>query len=376
MFMTEKSLETFLSRAGIQVNGNRPDDMRIVDLRFYKQWFFEPSLAVGESYMEGWWECDRLDELFFKLCRYYPNESLYPLSRWFTKFKNTLLNMQTPMRSKKVAEKHYNLGNRLYAAMLGPSMAYTCGYWKNADTLDQAQLNKFDLICRKIQLRKGDKVLELGCGWGSFAKFAAENYECEVVAVNISTEQVRYAQQICAHLPVNVVLCDYRDTHVYNPHQMKFDKVVSIGLCEHVGIKNYRSLMQIVKENMKETGLFLLHTIGKNESSAYVDPWINRYIFPNGMLPSIAYLSHAMENLFVIEDLHNFGADYDKTLMAWRHHFVDNWPELRLEYDEKFYRMWTYYLLSCAGAFRARSIQLWQFVLSPNGHLGGYESLR
>ncbi|MGZ3633058.1 MAG: cyclopropane fatty acyl phospholipid synthase [Parachlamydiaceae bacterium] len=376
MFLTEKSLGTFLSRAGIQVNGDRPDDMRIVDPRFYKQWFFEPSLAVGESYVEGWWECDRLDELFFKFCRYYPNESAYPLSRWFTKFKNTLLNMQTPMRSKKVAEKHYDLGNRLYAAMLGPSMAYTCGYWKNADTLDQAQLNKFDLICRKIQLKKGDKVLELGCGWGSFAKFAAENYECEVVAVNISKEQVRYAQQICAHLPVSVALCDYRDTHVYNPHQTMFDKVVSIGLCEHVGVKNYRSLMQIVKENMKDTGLFLLHTIGKNESSAYADPWINRYIFPNGVLPSVAYLSKAMENLFVIEDLHNFGADYDKTLMAWHHHFVYHWPELCLEYDARFYRMWTYYLLSCAGAFRARSIQLWQFVLSHNGLLGGYESVR
>lgn len=377
MFITEKSLKQFLKKAGIEVNGNHPYDLRICDPLFYKQWFFEPSLVAGESYIRGWWECDQLDELFFQLSRHYQNKIVNtPPSTFFSYLKNLFLNMQSRVRSQKVAETHYNLGNDLYAAMLGSTMAYTCGYWKHATSLDQAQLDKFELVCRKMNLKQGEKILELGCGWGSFAKFAAENYGCEVVAVNISTEQVRYAGESCAHLPVKIHLCDYRDSHIYNPNKILFDKIVSIGLCEHVGAKNYRSFMRIARENMKETGLFLLHTIGKNESNTYVDPWINKYIFPNGMLPSMAYLTEAMENIFVVEDLHNFGSDYDKTLMAWHHNFITHWPKLRSQYGDKFYRLWTYYLLSCAGVFRARGMQLWQFVLSPTGVLEGYESIR
>jgi cyclopropane-fatty-acyl-phospholipid synthase len=377
MLGTEKAVEQFLNKAGIELNGNQPFDIRVLDSRFYKQSFLEPSLAVGESYTAGWWECDQLDELFFKVTRHYQNQNTLPtLSALISYFRNTFMNLQSRGRSKQVAEIHYNLGNNLYQAMLGPTMAYTCGYWKRATTLDQAQQDKFDLVCRKIDLQQGDTVLELGCGWGSFAKYAAEKYGCKVVAVNISTEQVKFAREICAHLPVEVFLCDYRDSKVYNPNKVTFDKIVSIGLCEHVGQKNYHSFMHIAQENLKESGLFLLHTIGKNESSRYVDPWINRYIFPNGMLPSVKYLAESMENLFVLEDLHNFGADYDKTLMAWHQNFVEHWPELHLQYGDEFFRLWNYYLLSCAGAFRARSMQLWQLVLSPKGLLGGYTSVR
>ena len=231
-------------------------------------------------------------------------------------------------------------------------------------------------FAKKVDLKPGDKVLELGCGWGSFAKFAAENYDCQIVAVNIATEQINYAKESCKGLPIEFLLCDYRDSHIYNPSKIKFNKVVSIGLCEHVGYKNYRHFFEIARSNIKDDGLFLLHTIGRNVTSNYVDPWINKYIFPNGMLPSIKQLGSNVENLFIVEDLHNFGADYDKTLMAWKSNFDTHWNELSKRYDEQFYRMWTYYLLSCAGTFRARDMQLWQFVLSPKGKIDGYRSLR
>lgn len=373
----KKFIAAFLDRAGVELNGSRPFDVRVTNPELYKRHLWKPSLVLGEAYTDGWWECDQLDELFFRICRCYRNQSDYDtlFVMWDT-LMGAFFNLQTKWRSKQVAELHYNLGNNLYSAMLGPTMSYTCAYWKNATSLDQAQLNKFDLICRKINLKERDIVLELGCGWGSFAKFAAENYGCRVVGVNISKEQILFAKESCTNLPVEFYLCDYRDTKIYNPKNLVFDKVVSIGLCEHIGHKNYRVFMQIALQNLKESGLFFLHTIGKHETYYSVDPWINKYIFPNGMLPSVALLAKSMEQLFIIEDLHNFGTDYDKTLMAWHNNFVRYWPSLKQHYDEAFYRRWNYYLLSCAGGFRARAMQLWQFVLSPHGVLGGYESIR
>jgi len=375
--LTKKLISEPLQKAGVTLNGSKPYDIRVYDERLYKWLMLEPSLAAGEGYMQKWWDCDQLDEFFFRLWRNNQNTNFY--NTWadtFRRFTNILFNRQSRKRSLNVAEKHYNLGKDLYTSMLGKSMAYTCGYWKNAKTLDQAQVDKYDLVCRKINLKKGDRVLELGSGWGTFAKFAAENYGAKISAVNISIEQVRYAQEINKGLPVELYLCDYRDVNVYNPKKKPFDKVVSIGLCEHVGLHNYRKFMKIALDNLEESGLFLLHTIGRNNSAYFVDPWINKYIFPNGMLPSLKQLTEAMENLFVLEDLHNFGPDYDKTLMAWHRNFVEHWPQLQHHYDETFYRMWNFYLLSCAGGFRARGMQLWQMVLSPKGVFGGYESVR
>ncbi len=371
-------MSDFLEKAGVKLNGSRRFDLKVCNSLFYKQnLLFQPSLKIGEAYMKGWWECDRLDEFFFKICRHYNHNEMYSLpASLLSLLKNTLFNLQNEMRSRQVAEQHYNLGNDLYAAMLGSSMAYTCGYWKDVNSLDKAQFNKFDLVCRKLRIQPGDHILELGCGWGSFAKFAAENYGCKVIGVNISTEQVNFAQKSCAHLPVKVHLCDYRNIEIYNPKGIQFDHIVSIGLCEHIGPKNYNLFMKIARKNLKEDGLFLVHTIGKNITDYYVDPWINKYIFPNGILPSLAQLSTAIENVFILEDLHNFGADYDKTLMAWHSNFIRNWPLLNKYYDETFFRLWNYYLLSCAGAFRARGMQLWQMILSPKGLIGGYQSVR
>lgn len=376
--MPANSLITnFLESAGVTVDGKQPHDIRVHDPRLYKRLQTQGSLGAGEGYMEGWWDCDQLDELFYRICRNKIDGSFN--KKWIVLGKtimNTMVNLQTRFRSLRVAEEHYNLGNDLYERMLGPTMAYTCAYWKNAKNLDEAQNNKFDLICRKVGMKPGDRVLELGCGWGTLAKYAAENYGVQVVAANISVEQVNYAKKNCQGLPIEFFLCDYRDDHVYNPSGKKFDHVMSVGLCEHVGIKNYRTFIETARRNIKEDGLFLLHTIGRNDTSHFVDPWISKYIFPNSILPSVKLLSAAIENQFIIEDLHNIGADYDKTLMEWWKNFNSNWESLKDQYDEKFFRLWNYYLLSCAGGFRARSMQLWQIVLSPNGVMGGYDTVR
>ena len=361
---SQRLIQDILDTAGIELNGRNPWDIQVHDKRFYSRLLKNPSLSAGESYMDGWWDCDRLDELF---CRIMIAQSQIKFRDWhflFRNLKNYIFNLQTIKHSREVAKTHYDLDNQLYIRMLGASMAYTCAYWKDASCLDQAQNNKYDLVCHKLSIKPGDNILELGCGWGGFAKFAATKYACTITSVNISEQQVMFARELCAGLPITVHQADYRDMTLYNSRNIQFDKVVSIGMCEHIGSKNYAGFMRIAHEQLKNNGLFLLHTIGNNKTYGSLDPWINKYIFPNGAIPSIKQLGGSMENYFVMEDWHNFGKDYDKTLMAWYENFNTNWPELSARYDQRFYRMWVYYLLSCAGTFRARDLQLWQIVLS------------
>jgi cyclopropane-fatty-acyl-phospholipid synthase len=254
--------------------------------------------------------------------------------------------------------------------MLDKRKAYTCGYWKNARNLDEAQEAKLDLVCRKLNLKPGQKILDIGCGWGCFAKFAAEKYGVSVTGVTVSKEQINLGRKLCAGLPVEMLLQDYRDIKGI------FDHIVSIGMFEAVGYKNYRSFMKLVSDHLKDNGLFLLHTIGTNVSAKTTDKWIDKYIFPNGMMPSIQQIGAAIEKIFIMEDLHNFGTYYDKTLMAWFENFDNNWSKLKPKFDERFYRMWKYYLLMCAGSFRARANQLWQIVLSKKSINDGYLSVR
>ena len=297
------------------------------------------------------------------------------LEDWQTKWlalKGWILNRQTKSRSSEVALQHYDLGNDIYQAMLDRRMQYTCGYWKNANTLEQAQENKLRLICRKIQLQPGMTVLELGGGFGGLAHFMASEYGCHVVSYNISAEQVAYGREWCRGLPVRFEHKDYREAV---NESGAFDRVVSIGLCEHIGLKNYPTFFKLAHQKLRAEGLFLLHTIGNNESNSCTDAWMDKYIFPNGMIPSIAQLGAAMERQWVVEDWHNFGPDYDKTLIAWWHNFDQAWPALQHSYGERFYRMWKYYLLACAGGFRARKLQLWQIVLSK-GDIPEYTPVR
>ena len=351
-----------LAEAGISNNGSDPWDIQVHDEQFYQRVLHDTDLGFGESYMDGWWDCEALDECLRRIFEAQIERRLKEDWKMFGYMaKNMLFNRQTRSRAPKVAEQHYDLGNDLYRAMLDARLCYTCGYWKNAETLDQAQEAKLELICRKINLSSGMAVLELGCGWGSFAKYAAEKYDAKVVGVNICTEQVRLARELCADLPVEIRQQDYRDV------EGSYDAVISIGILEHVGYKNYRSYMETVDRCLKDDGIAFIHTIGGNTSNSHSNRWIDKYIFPNGMLPSIAQIGAAMEGLFVMEDWHNIGPDYDTTLMAWYDNFERSWPRFKAEYGERFYRMWRFYLLGCAGAFRARGQQLWQIVMTKPG---------
>lgn len=362
-------VKELLKLADIKVNGKRDHDIQVKDPRFYNRVLAGGSLALGESYMDGWWDCKALDKFFFKILKAKLDQKIKPASLAFHVIKAKLLNQQTKQRSKKVAQDHYDLGNDLYERMLDKHMQYTCAYWKNAKNLDEAQENKLKLVCDKLHLKPGMTVLELGGGFGGLATYMAKHYDCNVISYNISKEQVKYAREKSKGLPVKFIQADYREA------KGTFDRVVSVGMCEHVGYKNYASFMKLAHDRLKDDGLFLLHTIGSNTSTKHTDRWIDKYIFPNSKLPSINQLSKAAEGKFIIEDLHNFGQYYDNTLMAWHENFNTHWNELKDKYGERFKRMWDYYLLSCAGSFRARAIQLWQFVLSKE-LVGGYTPVR
>jgi len=369
-FVTE-----LLKKANVTIGGSRPQDITIHNERTFNRVIRYGTLGLGEAYMDDWWDANQLDVFIEKvLGARLDAEIEINLASIITIARSFLFNQQVGKNSFKVGEAHYDIGNDLYGAMLDKRMVYTCGYWNSpageAKTLDEAQEAKLDLVCRKIGLTKGDRVLDIGCGWGSFAKYAAEKYGASVVGITVSKEQDALAREKCMGLPVEISISDYRDV------DEQFDHIVSLGMFEHVGVKNYHGYFKIIRRCLKNKGLFLLHTIGDNVSRTSGDPWTEKYIFPGGMLPSIPQIGKAAEGIFVIEDWHNFGADYDKTLMQWFKNFDTVWPKLREKYGDRFYRMWKYYLLVCAGAFRTRNIQLWQIVLSKNGVPGGYRSVR
>ncbi len=243
---------------------------------------------------------------------------------------------------------------------------------KHISQMAQLNLHRRNFGCRYFaaNLQPGQRILDIGSGWGGFVKYAAQKYGVSAVGVTISKEQKAYAQNSCQGLPVEFRFQDYR---LLNE---KFDHIISIGMFEHVGQKNYQEYMQVARRCLKDGGLFLLHTIGGLQDARDTDPWLGKYIFPNSMLPSLPQITKSCQDSFVIEDVHNFGADYDKTLMAWNKNFQEHWPTFAQKYGQTFYRMWQYYLLSCAGLFRARKIELWQVVLSPKGVRGGYTSVR
>jgi cyclopropane-fatty-acyl-phospholipid synthase len=365
-----RRVDQILEGTDVKIDGDRPWDLRVLDDRLYARVLSDGTLGFGEAYMDGWWDCDAIDEMIDRLLRHDVRSKLGMNTALIRDAVHArLVNRQDKRRAFHIGERHYDIGNDLYRAMLDRRMVYTCGYWKDATNLDEAQEAKLDLVCRKIGLKPGQRVLDIGCGWGSFAKFAAEKYGAHVVGVTVSKEQIKLGQELCHGLPVEFRLRDYRDVHE------TFDHIISLGMFEHVGYKNYREYFRVARRCLKDDGLFLLHTIGGNVSAKSTDPWIDKYIFPNSMIPSAAQITSAAEGLFVMEDWHSFGADYDKTLMEWYRNVEARWNELH-DYDERFRRMWRYYLLSCAGSFRARVNQLWQVVYSKKGIMGGYTSLR
>ncbi len=377
--MTAKqTLSGLLDTAGIRINGDRPWDLSIHDERLYQRILAEGSLGAGEAYMDGWWDVDQLDEFFTRIQRARLETKLRHPATLIDIVFSRIGNRQSRRRSRQVAAQHYDLPSRLYERMLGETMQYTCAYYgvdgQQLDSLDAAQRNKLALIASKLDLEPGMRVLELGGGFGELARYLAAEHGCELVSYNISRQQVEFARKRCEGLPVDIRLKDYRDVA---QDSGQYDRVVSIGLMEHVGPANHRGFFEIVKGRLKPGGLALIHTIGGNESRTRADAWISKYIFPGGVMPSEVQLSQAKEGLFVLEDWHNFGPDYDRTLMAWEANFISAWPELKKSegFDDRFYRMWRYYLNLSASAFRARGLNLWQIVLS-HGDVDRYVPVR
>jgi len=366
-------LRELAAQASIHFDGDRPWDIQVNDPTVYRRILTQGSMGFGESYMDGLWDAQHLDELFTRIMRYDLDEKLAGWARvrlLGEAARQSLFNLQSARRAFQVAEQHYDIGNDVFAAMLDRSMSYSCGYWLYADNLEQAQHDKLEMICRKLELQPGEHLLEIGCGWGSLARHAAKYFGVRVTGITVSREQQQLAQERCKGLPVEIKLMDYRDL------SGQYDKLASVGMFEHVGPKNYASYFDAATRLMKNEGLFLLHTIGIHATSRTVDPWIDKYIFPNGKLPSAREIASTIENRFLIEDWHNFGQDYDRTLMAWWKNFDNAWPQLASKYDTRFYRMWKYYLLSCAGFFRSRQGQLWQLVLSKRERNAMYRSHR
>ena len=355
-----------LHKAGIEVDGPAPSDIQVHDQRLYARVFAHGSLGLGEAYMEGWWDAEDLPGFFSHVLGAQIDRELKTLDTLIAHLKARFINLQRGEHAFEIGKAHYDLGNDLFRAMLGKRLVYSCGYWAHADNLDDAQAAKLDLVCRKLKLDSGMRVLDVGCGWGEALKYAAERYGVSGVGITVSQEQADYARELCRGLPIEIRLQDYHDVDEV------FDAVYSIGMFEHVGGKNYRSYFEMVRRCLKPDGLSVLHCIGSNGPPAQPDPWIEKYIFPNSVIPAASQVTAALEDLFVVEDWHNFGPDYDRTLMAWKANFDAAWPQLKVDYDETFRRMWHFYLATSAAVFRSRRDQLWQLTLSPDGVPGGY----
>ena len=367
----ERAVRDLFAMAGVEVDGPNPWEMRVRDEGVYRRILADPELALGETYVDGLWECERVDELVCRILRAGLDRKVRSNRKLLLQLlRNKLTNPQSVRRAREVGRRHYDIGNDLYEAMLDSEMTYTCGFWEGAETLDEAQQAKLKLVCDKIGLKEGMRVLDIGCGWGSFARYAARRRGARVVGITISREQVELGKRRCDGLPVEIRFQDYRE--VDEP----FDRVVSLGMFEHVGPKNHRAFMRVISRCLPDGGIALLHTIGANRTAKALNPWFDKYIFPKGSLPSLQQIARAAEGLLVMEDCHSFGADYDRTLMAWHGNFNASWDRLKERYGERFRRMWNFYLLASAGAFRARDNQLWQIVFSKGGVPGGYRSVR
>lgn len=364
-------IKGLLQEVGVVVNGPNPWDPQIHNDGFWNRLFAQGSLGLGEAYMDGWWDADDLAEFFNRVLSSNIDKSikLTPVFLWQI-VQARLLNMQTVERSRRVAEMHYNQTDA-YKASLDVRMTGSCGYWPEGVTnVNEAQEAKLDLVCRKIGLKPGQKVWDIGCGWGAFMGFAAEKYGADCVGVTVSPDQAAYGRERYKGLPVEFQVKDYRE------FTGRVDHVVSMGMFEHVGHKNHRTYFEAARRAIADDGLFMLHTIGAQKTTETIEPWLEKYIFPGGVIPSMAQVGAAIDGIFTVIDLHNIGPHYDRTLTAWHENFEAKWPKQRNAEQERFYRMWKYYLLCCAGAFRARILQVWQFVFSTAGVPEGYRTAR
>src|SRR6202167_3695049 len=350
-----------LSECGVRINGDAPYDIKVSNDDFYSRALLNGSLGLGESYMDGWWDTPDLEGFMYRLLSARIEQRVWTWRTVAAACIASVFNLQKRARAFQIAERHYDIGNDLYERMLDRRMIYSCGYWESATTtLEKAQEAQLNLVFTKLGLKPGQRVLDIGCGWGGALKYAADRYGIEGVGITVSQEQAEYARNVCEGLPIAILLKDYRELYA------SFDRIYSIGMFEHVGVKNYRTYMETVRRCIQPDGRFLLHTIGSANPTNHSDPWIVKYIFPNSMLPSQLQIVEAMAGLFSIDGWQRIGTHYEPTLLAWRDNFERHWPELKATRDERFFRMWRFYLSVSAASFRAGTNDVWQVLMSPN----------
>lgn len=361
-----KRFEALLAIADVRVGGGRPWDIQVHNEELFPRIFADGPMGFGEGYMDGWWDCEQLDEMVCRVCRAELYRHFRPLSDVFYLLSARLIRSGRGKRTNESGERHYELGLDLFRAMLGKRMMYSCAYWKDAETLDEAQDRKLDLIARKLQFEPGMRVLDIGCGWGGAIHYFAEKYGVSGVAVTPSPDQYEAARDLCAGLPVEIRRQGYREV------DERFDRIYSIDMIGHVGRKHYKTYMEHVRRCLAPGGLSLVQTIGTNSRAINTDPWVKRYIFPDSDIPSAKQLMEAAQDVLLMEDWHSFPQDYDRTFMCWYDNLAAAWEGLRGRDDERFFRMWRYFLLCAAGGFRSRVNQIWQIVFSANGVREGY----
>jgi cyclopropane-fatty-acyl-phospholipid synthase len=363
---TESFLRDLLAKADVTLNGNKPWDLRVRDDRALARIIRDGSLGFGEAFMEGWLDCDRIDELAYRAYQANLAEQIEVKTAILEALKVRLNPFGSKSRSHEIGEFHYDTGNDLFELMLDPHMIYSCGYWKRAQTLEQAQRDKLELICRKLDLKPGQRLLDIGCGWAGLARYAAEHFGVQVVGITVSKEQAELGRTLAGDLPVEIRIIDYREMNE------GFDRVVSVGMFEHVGRRYFPDFFAAAERCLKPSGLFLLHTVGYQREEA-INPWYDKYIMPGVEFPTIANIANSAGDRLAMENLHVWdGSHYDRTLMAWWDRFDASWHRLKGKYDERFYRMWKLYLQGCAGAFRADRMRVWQLVFSKDRPQGGY----
>jgi len=373
-FIKKKAIELF-KKADIIVNGNRPWDIQVHNEKFYSRLLFHGTVALGETYVERWWDCEKVDQFIYRILKAkLIDPKTYSFNHFGAPFIDKLrllaplfMNPQSKKRAANDVKYHYNLGNDLFEATLDKYMNYSCAYWKNAKTLDEAQKNKMDLVCKKLKLKPGMEILEIGCGWGGLAKYMADKYKVRVTGVTLSEKQHAYAKKYCKDSNVTILLKDYRDI------KNRYDRIVSIEMIEHVGPKNLRNYMKVMDKCLIKNGLLLIQFDGKSESINWNYKWIEKYVFPGTVTPSAKQISTAIENYFYILDWHDFTKDYHKTMMEWHKNFKKNWVNIKDNYGDRFFRLWEFYLVCCPGTALSNTQHLWQIVLGKIDSDRGYE---
>lgn len=354
--------------AGITLSdkpSNEPLTITVNNKQFYKNMVSNGELGFAESYMDGHWDCSDLSAITYqllinldKLENALMKQSLTVGASLLKQHISRLFQYNTREISKKMIEVHYDIGNDLYEKMLGKTMGYTCAYYYKPNmTLDEAQIAKFELVARKLHLKEGMTVLDMGCGWGQQAKYIADKYKVTILAVSLSKEQINWANENNKSDRVTYKLMDYRDV------KGKFDRVYSIGMLEHVGLNNYPVFFNKSYDVLKDDGILLVHFISTNPPKAKLSPFIDKYIFPNAYIPKKKdIIGSFLDNKWSLEDWQNIGVSYNTTLLAWYDNIKD-WKGLD-NYDKRFRRMWEFYLLGCASSFKAENDCLWQIVFT------------